>query len=151
MSQWLSNDKMADHDFGGCILKFLLGMSIIFILILYPIYWLFFQENEKPLVKNTSSNQANQIEITGISYGHLFDDKYIKIYFKEKNKLVEKTKIRVANFNIVNSSDLYEISWKDNTKVSIVMKFEYETKTLEYDFETEKMGGYMNSTNNNLL
>ncbi|GAB6419607.1 hypothetical protein bcgnr5390_52090 [Bacillus luti] len=56
MSQWLSNDKMADHDFGGCILKCLLSMSMIFILILYPIYWLFFQENEKPLVKNTSSN-----------------------------------------------------------------------------------------------
>ncbi|MEI4713874.1 hypothetical protein WAG26_00995 [Bacillus cereus] len=151
MSQWLSNDKIADHDFGGCILKFLLGMSIIFILILYPIYWLFFQENEKPLVKNTSSNQANQIEITGISYGHLSDDKYIRMYFKEKNKLVEKTKVRVANFNIINSSDLYEISWKDNTKVVIVMKFEYETKTLEYDFETGTIGGYINSTNNNLL
>ncbi|MGQ0515545.1 hypothetical protein ACT453_28005, partial [Bacillus sp. D-CC] len=104
-------------------------MSIIFILIVYPIYWLFFQENERLLVKNTSSNQANQIEITGISYGHIFDDKYIKIYFKEKNKLVEKTKVRVTNFNIVNSSDLYEISWKDNTKVVIVMKFEYETKS----------------------
>ena len=124
MGQLLCNYKIVDHDFCGCILKFLLGMSMIFILILYPIYWLFFQENEKPIVKNTSSNQANHIEITGISYGHLFDDKYIKIYFKEKNKLVEKTKIRVANFNIVNSSDLYEISWKDNTKVSIVMKFQ---------------------------
>ncbi|MCZ2970804.1 hypothetical protein NYY93_27695, partial [Acinetobacter baumannii] len=88
---------------------------------------------------------------TGISYGHLSDDKYIKMYFKEKNKLVEKTKVRVANFNIINSSDLYEISWKDNTKVVIVMKFEYETKTLEYDFETGTIGGYINSTNNNLL
>lgn len=72
------------------------------------------------------------------------------MYFKE-NKLVEKTKVRVANFNIINSSDLYEISWKDNTKVVIVMKFEYETKTLEYDFETGTIGGYINSTNNNLL
>ncbi len=66
MSQWLSNDKIADHDFGGCILKFLLGMSIIFILILYPIYWLFFSRNRKTSCKNTSTNQANHIEITGI-------------------------------------------------------------------------------------
>ena len=49
MSQWLSNDKIADHDFGGCILKFLLGMSIIFILILYPIYWLFFKKSKNLL------------------------------------------------------------------------------------------------------
>ena len=72
------------------------------------------------------------------------------MYFKEKQTCRE-TKVRVANFNIINSSDLYEISWKDNTKVVIVMKFEYETKTLEYDFETGTIGGYINSTNNNLL
>lgn len=65
---------------------------MIFILILYPIYWLFFQENEKPIVKNTSSNQANHIEITGISYGHLFDDKYIKIYFKRKKQTCRENK-----------------------------------------------------------
>ena len=83
MGQWLCNDKMVDHDFGGCILKFLLGMSMIFILILYPIYWLFFKKT-KTNCKNTSSNQANHIEITGISYGHLFDDKYIKFTLKKK-------------------------------------------------------------------
>ncbi|HGO9422583.1 hypothetical protein PDQ04_13075 [Bacillus cereus] len=151
MNQWLSNNKRADHYFGGCILKFLLGMSLIFIFIIYPIYWIFFQEIERPLLKDTSPNQVNQIKITGIAYGHISDDKYIKIYFKEKEKLVEKTKVRVVNFNIANNPDLYKISWKDNTKASILMKFEYETKTLEYNFETGKISGYINSTNNNLL
>lgn len=91
----------------------------------------------------------------GISSNSVFirfrDDKYIKIYFKEKEKLVEKTKVRVVNFNIANNPDLYEISWKDNTKVSILIKFEYKTKTLEYNFETGKISEYINSTNNNLL
>ena len=51
MGQWLCNDKMVDHDFGGCILKFLLGMSMIFYT--YSISYLLavFQENEKPIVK----------------------------------------------------------------------------------------------------
>lgn len=87
----------------------------------------------------------------GIFYGYFFDDKYIKMYFKEKNKFVEKIKVRVVNFNIINSLDFYEILWKDNIKVVIVMKFEYEMKILEYDFEIGIIGGYINSINNNLL
>ncbi|WP_227493773.1 hypothetical protein [Bacillus cereus] len=115
------------------------------------IYRTFFQENEGPLLKDTSPNQVNQIEITGIAYRHISDDKYINITFKEKEKLVEQTKVRVLNFNKANTPDLYEISWKDHTTVSIVMKFEYETKTLEYNFDTGKISGHIISTNYNLL
>ncbi len=50
MSQWLSNDKIADHDFGGCILKFFIRYEYHFYT--YSISYLLavFSRNRKNLL-----------------------------------------------------------------------------------------------------
>jgi len=90
----------------------------------------------------------NQLDIRGIAYGHISGNTEVKIYFKEKEGGVKTTKVSIANYIESNHSNRYKISWKDNNKVSIVMRFEYETKTLEYNFETGKISGYAKRGNN---
>ncbi|WIY59543.1 hypothetical protein [Bacillus arachidis] len=147
MSQWIINDERKKNSI-GCFLTFLLSIGIVIASIIYAVYWVFFEEVETLLLKDASPNQLNQLDIRGIAHGHIWGDTEVKIYFTEKGKVVKTEKVRISNYLESNHPNRYKISWKGNTEVSILMRFEYATKTLEYNFETGKISGHDERENN---
>ena len=111
---------------------------IIIVLVLYVIYW---SSIEKiAFLEDHSPNKINQVEIFEIGHGMWNGSNLVKIYIKNyRGTIVAKEYISVSNFFRDHSKDQYKIDWENDFQVKITIRYEVNTKTLEYNFETREI------------
>jgi hypothetical protein len=119
--------------------RFLLRMFLIFFLLilLFSVYWGFIKK--VPLLEEASPNGTNEIEIVQLGNGFPYITPSIKVYFKENGRVIKTKKINVSNFMESNHQERYNVSWTGENKTSIMMKFELETKKMNFNFSTKKL------------
>lgn len=119
--------------------RFLLRMFLIFLVLIlsFAVYWGFMKKI--PVLEETSPNGTNEVEIVQLGNGFLYINPSIKVYFKENGRVVKTKKTSVSNLMESNHQERYNVSWIGENKTSIMMKFESETKIMDFNFSTKKL------------
>jgi hypothetical protein len=130
--------------------RFLLTMFLVFLLLIlaFVIYWGAIKRI--PILDEVSPNGTNEVEIVQLGNGFPYISPSIKVYFKENDRVKKTKKINVSNFMESNHQNRYNVSWTGENKTSIMMKFEFETKDMNFNFSTKKLNLEVTKTSNRI-
>jgi hypothetical protein len=103
-----------------------------------------------PILDEVSPNGTNEVEIVQLGNGFPYISPSIKVYFKENDRVIKTKKINVSNFMESNHQERYNVSWTGENKTSIMMKFEFETKDMNFNFSTKKLNLEVTKTSNRI-